>query len=61
MLEMMGIGIEKAVACRWGGKITEDEMMLIKDGHQIFLLRWVNALRPYYGGDVIAKVAMRYE
>jgi hypothetical protein len=25
-------------------------MMLIKDGHQIFLLRWVNALRPYYGG-----------
>lgn len=45
----------------WPPELTEDEMMLIKDGHQIFLLRWVNALRPYYGGDVIAKVAMRYE
>lgn len=33
--------------------------MLIKDGHQIFLLRWVNALRPYYGGDEVAKVVMR--
>ena len=29
MLEMMDIGIDKAVACRWGGKITEDEMKLI--------------------------------
>ncbi|MBW2603461.1 MAG: STAS/SEC14 domain-containing protein [Deltaproteobacteria bacterium] len=28
MLEMMDIGIEKAVAYRWGGKITEDEMTL---------------------------------
>ncbi len=28
MLEMMDIGIEKVVAYRWGGKITEDEMTL---------------------------------
>lgn len=28
MLEMIDIGIEKAVAYRWGGKITEDEMTL---------------------------------
>jgi len=26
---MMDIGIDKAVACRWGGKITEDVMKLI--------------------------------
>jgi len=29
MLEMMDIGIEKAVAYRLGGKITEDEMRLV--------------------------------
>ena len=29
MLEMMDIGIEKAVAYRLGGKITEDEMTLV--------------------------------
>jgi SpoIIAA-like len=28
MLELIDIGIEKAVAYRFGGKITEDEMML---------------------------------
>ncbi len=25
----MDIGVDKAVACRWGGKITEDEMTLV--------------------------------
>jgi len=28
MLELIDIGIEKAVAYRWGGKITEDDMTL---------------------------------
>lgn len=29
MLELLGIGNEKTVAYRLGGKITEEEMMLV--------------------------------
>jgi hypothetical protein len=29
----------------WPPELTEEEMMLIKDGHPIFLLRWIIPLR----------------